>query len=134
MKYYIFVSLCDNHTVWEALLGRKKKYLSRDHYSSQIYAKPEWNLSKLKFFDELFKRKFKNLAKKLSDFDKNLITKKTICVDLLVKISDFDEILTSKSTQMVFLVVKFSSRSDNFLAKFLNFLLNSSLKYFNRKN
>ena len=51
-------------------------------YSSQINAKPEWNLSKLKFFDELFLRKFKNLAKKLSDFDKNLTTKKTICVDL----------------------------------------------------
>ena len=32
-------------------------------------------------------RKFKNLAKKLSDFDKNLTTKKTICADLLFKIS-----------------------------------------------
>ena len=31
-------------------------------------------------------RKFKNLAKKLSDFDKNLTTQKTICVDLLVEI------------------------------------------------
>ena len=51
----------------------KKSIWSRDCYSSQINAKPEWNLSKLKFFDELFLRKFKNLAKKLSDFDKNFI-------------------------------------------------------------
>ena len=76
----------------------KKSILSRDCYSSQINAKPEWNLSKLKFFDELFLRKLKNLAKKLSDFDKNLTTQKTICVDLLVKIS---------------------SKSANFMVKFL---------------
>ena len=69
-----------------------------DYYRSQIYAFPDWNLSKLNFFDWGLKRKFKNLAKKLSDFDKNLTTKKTICVDLLVKIS---------------------SKSDNYLAKFL---------------
>ena len=42
--------------------------------------------------------------------------------NLAEKLSDFNEILTSKSTQMVFLVVKFLSKSDNFLAKFLNFL------------
>ena len=41
------------------------------------------------------------MAKKLCDFDKNLTTEKTICVDLLVKIL---------------------SKSDNFLAKFLNYL------------
>ena len=76
----------------------KKSSLHRDCYSSQIYAKTDWNSSKLKSFDWLFLSKFKNLAKKLSDFDKNLTTKKTICVDLLVKIS---------------------SKSDNFLAKFL---------------
>ena len=51
-----------------------------------------------KFFIGGPSRKFKNLAKKLSDFGKNLTTQKTICVDLLVKIS---------------------SKSDNFLAKFL---------------
>ena len=54
--------------------------------------------SKIKYSTDGPLRKFKNLAKKLSDFDKNLTTQKTICVDLLVKIS---------------------SKSDNFLAKFL---------------
>ena len=43
--------------------------------------------------------------------------------------SDFDEILTSKSTQIIFLVVKFLSKSDNFLAKFLNFLKGPSVEY-----
>ena len=80
------------------LIWIKKIFLHRDCYSSQIYSKTDWNLLKLKFFDWLFQRKLKNLAKKLSDFDKNLTTKKTICGDLLVKIS---------------------SKSDNFLAKFL---------------
>ena len=61
-----------------------------------------------KFFIGGPSRKFKNLAKKLSDFD---------------------EILTSKSTQMVFWVVKFLSKSDNFLAKFLNFLKGPSVEY-----
>ena len=42
--------------------------------------------------------------------------------NLAKKLSDFDEILASKSTQMVFWVVTFSSKSDNFLAKFLNYL------------
>ena len=42
--------------------------------------------------------------------------------NLAEKLSDIDEILTSKSTQMVFSVVKFLSKSDNFLAKFLNYL------------
>ena len=54
--------------------------------------------SEIKYSTDGPLRKFKNLAKKLSDFDKNLTTQKTICVDLLVKIS---------------------SKSDNFLAKFL---------------
>ena len=49
--------------------------------------------------------------------------------NLAEKLSDFDEILTSKSTQMVFLVVKFLSKSDNFLAKFLNFLKGPSVEY-----
>ena len=46
------------------------------------------------------------------------------------KLSDFDEILTSKSSQMVFWVVKFLSKSDNFLAKFLNYLKKPPPKYF----
>ena len=54
--------------------------------------------SEIKYSTDGPLRKFKNLAKRLSDFDKNLTTHKTICVDLLVKIS---------------------SKSDNFLAKFL---------------
>ena len=54
--------------------------------------------SKIKYSTNGPLRKLKNLAKKLSDFDKNLTTQKTICVDLLVKIS---------------------SESDKFLAKFL---------------
>ena len=49
--------------------------------------------------------------------------------NLAKKLSDFDEILTSKSTQMVFLVVKFLSKSDNSLAKFLNFLKGPSVEY-----
>ena len=49
--------------------------------------------------------------------------------NLAKKLSDFDEILTSKSTQMVFWVVKFLSKSDNFLAKFLNFLKGPSVEY-----
>ena len=50
--------------------------------------------------------------------------------NLAKKLSDFDEILTSKSTQMVFWVVKFLSKSDNFLAKFLNYLKKPPPKYF----
>ena len=49
--------------------------------------------------------------------------------NLAKKLSDFNEILTSKSTQMVFLVVKFLSKSDNFLAKFLNYLKGPSVEY-----
>ena len=45
------------------------------------------------------------------------------------KLSDFDEISTSKSTQIFFFVVKFLSKSDNFLAKFLNFLKGPSVEY-----
>ena len=48
------------------------------------------------------------MAKKLSDFDKNLTAQKTICVDLLVKIS---------------------SKSDNFLARFLKYLKGPSVEY-----
>ena len=40
-----------------SLIWIKKSILSRDCYSSQNYAKPDWNLPKLKFFDWLFKRK-----------------------------------------------------------------------------
>ena len=61
-----------------------------------LFMQVEKNLFR-KFFIGGPSRKFKNLAKKLSDFDKNLTTQKIICVDLLVKIS---------------------SKSDNFLAKF----------------
>ena len=50
--------------------------------------------------------------------------------NLAKKLSDFDEILTSKSTQMVFWVVKFLPKSDNFLAKFLNFLKGPPIKNF----
>ena len=50
--------------------------------------------------------------------------------NLAKKLSDFDEILTSKSRHMVFLVVKFLSKSDNFLAKILNYLKKLPLKYF----
>ena len=67
-------------------------------YPDLDYPWANQNLIKWKYSDALSLRKFKNLAEKLSDSDKNLITKKTICVDLLVKIS---------------------SKSDNFLAKFL---------------
>ena len=49
--------------------------------------------------------------------------------NLAEKLSDFDEILTSKSTQMVFSVVKFLSKSNNFLAKFLNFPKGPSVEY-----
>ena len=49
--------------------------------------------------------------------------------NLAEKLSDFDEILTSKSTQMVFSVVKFLSKSDNFLARFLNYLKGPSVEY-----
>ena len=48
---------------------------------------------------------------------------------LAKKLSDFDKILTSKLTQMVFWVVKFLSKSDKFLAKFLNFLKGPSIEY-----
>ena len=62
----------------------------------------------IKYYTDGPLRYFKNLAKKLSDFDKNLTTQKTICVDLLVKIS---------------------SKSDNFSAKFLNYLKGPSVEY-----
>ena len=98
----IFPILSYTSTSYSHCLGtlawRKKMFWYGDYYRSQIYAFPDWNLSKLKFFNQGLRRKFKNLAKKLSDFDKNLTTQKTICVDLLVKIS---------------------SKSNNFLAKFL---------------
>ena len=50
--------------------------------------------------------------------------------NLAKKLSDFNEIWTSKSTHMVFLVIKFLSKSDNFLANFLNYLKKLPLKYF----
>ena len=73
----------DTHTLSGNPCLEKKMFWYGDYYRSQINAKPEWNLSKLKFFNELFLRKFKNLAKKLSDFDKNLTAQKTICVALI---------------------------------------------------
>ena len=99
-----------------------------DYYRSQIYAFPDWNLSKLKFFNEGLSSKSDNISAKFfsSHYPFAFHNK-----NLAKKLSDFDEILTSKSTQMVFLVVKFLSKSDNFLAKFLNFLKNSQSKDFN---
>ena len=49
---HTYLSHCLRSLTWI-----KKSILSRDCYSGQIYAKPEWNSSKLKCFDEPFLRK-----------------------------------------------------------------------------
>ena len=96
---YDLMMICTPHSHWGYSGYRGDEMTPKNCcYPDLDYPWANQNLIKWKYSDALSLRKFKNLAKKLSDFDKNLTTKKTIFVDLLVKIS---------------------SKSDNFLAKFL---------------